>query len=45
MITAVPSVPVTLEVIGGCEKLHNKELGNFHSSPNILWWLNKKRMR
>jgi hypothetical protein len=33
------------EVIGDCRKLHNEELRNFYSSPNIIRMLKSMRMR
>jgi hypothetical protein len=32
------------EVIGGCRKVHNEELHNFYSSPNIIR-MKSKRMK
>jgi hypothetical protein len=32
------------EVIGGWTKLHNKELHNLHSSPNIIIQIKSRRM-
>jgi hypothetical protein len=33
------------EMAGGWQKLHNKELHNFHSSPNIIRVIKSGRMR
>jgi hypothetical protein len=33
------------EIIGGWRKLHNQELHNFYSSPNIIRMLKSRRMR
>jgi hypothetical protein len=33
------------EVIGGWRKLHNEELHNFYSSPNIIRTIMSMRMR
>jgi hypothetical protein len=32
------------EVTGGCRKLHNEELRNFYSSPNIIRMIKSRRM-
>jgi hypothetical protein len=32
------------EVAGGCRKLHNEELHNLYSSPNIIKILKSRRM-
>jgi hypothetical protein len=37
--------PETEEVIGGCRKLHNEELHNLYSSPNIIRMMKSRRMR
>jgi hypothetical protein len=33
------------EVIKGCRKLHNEELHNLYSSPNIIRMIKSRRMR
>jgi hypothetical protein len=33
------------EVIGGWRKLHNEELHNLYSSPNVIRLVNSRRMR
>jgi hypothetical protein len=33
------------ETIGGWRKLHNEELHNFHSSPNIIRMIKSRRTR
>jgi hypothetical protein len=33
------------EVTGGWRKLHNEELHNLYSSPNIIRMINSRRMR
>ena len=33
------------EVTGGCRKLHNEELNDLYSSPNIIRVIKSKRMR
>ena len=33
------------EVVGECRKLHNEELNNLYSSPNIVWVIKSRRMR
>jgi hypothetical protein len=33
------------EVTGECRKLHNEELNNLYSSPNIVWVIKSSRMR
>jgi hypothetical protein len=33
------------EVTGGCRKLHNEELYNLYSSPNIIRMTRSRRMR
>jgi hypothetical protein len=33
------------EVAGGCRKLHNEELHNLYSSPNIVRMIKSRRMR
>jgi hypothetical protein len=33
------------EIMGGWIKLHNEELHNFHSSPNIIRMIKSSRMR
>jgi hypothetical protein len=33
------------EVTGGWRKLHNEELHNFYSSPNIIRMIKSRRMR
>jgi hypothetical protein len=33
------------EVTGECRKLHNKELNDLYSSPNIVWVVKLRRMR
>jgi hypothetical protein len=38
-------VPKRDETTGGCGKLHNKELNNLYSSPNIIRMLKSRRMR
>jgi hypothetical protein len=35
----------TDEVIGGCRKLHNEQLHNLYSSPNIIRMIKSRRMR
>jgi hypothetical protein len=37
--------PMRDEVTGGWRKLHNEELHNLHSSPNIIRMIESKRMR
>jgi hypothetical protein len=38
-------VPKRDEVIGGCRKLHNEELHNLYSSPNIIRMIKSRRKR
>ena len=33
------------EVTGGCRKLHNEELNDLYSSPNIIRVIKSRRMR
>jgi hypothetical protein len=33
------------EVVGGWRKLHNKELHNLHSSPDVVRMIRSRRMR
>jgi hypothetical protein len=33
------------EVTGDCRKLHNEELHNLYSSPNIIRMIKSRRMR
>jgi hypothetical protein len=33
------------EMIGECRKLHNEELSDLYSSPNIVWVIKSRRMR
>ena len=33
------------EVTGECRKLHNEELNDLYSSPNIVWVIKSRRMR
>jgi hypothetical protein len=33
------------EMVGGCRKLHNEELHNLNSSPNIARMIKSRRMR
>jgi hypothetical protein len=35
----------TYEVTGDCRKLHNEELHNLYSSPNIIRMIKSRRMR
>jgi hypothetical protein len=37
--------PCFSDVIGGCRKLHNKELHNLYSSPSIIKMMMSRRMR
>jgi hypothetical protein len=37
--------PMRDEVTGGWRKLHNEELHNFYSSPNIIRMIKTRRMR
>jgi hypothetical protein len=37
--------PKRLEVVGGWRRLHNKELHNLHSSPNIIRVIKSRGMR
>jgi hypothetical protein len=37
--------PKTAEVMGRCRQLHNEELHNLYSSPNIIRMMNSRRMR
>jgi hypothetical protein len=37
--------PKRYEVTGGCRILHNEELHNLYSSPNIIRIINSWRMR
>jgi hypothetical protein len=37
--------PMTGEIIGSWRKLHNGELHNFYSSPNIVRMIKSRRMR
>jgi hypothetical protein len=34
-----------IEVIGGWEKLHNEDLHDLYSSPNIMWVIKSRRIR
>jgi hypothetical protein len=37
--------PKRNEVMGDCRKLHNEELHNLYSSPNIIRMIRSRRMR
>jgi hypothetical protein len=37
--------PKNDEVIGGWRKLHNEELNNFYSTPNIIIIIKSRRMK
>jgi len=37
--------PSRQEVAGGCRRLHDEELHNLYSSPNIIWLIKSRRMR
>jgi hypothetical protein len=37
--------PKREEVAGGCRRLHNEGLHNFHASPNIIRAIESRRMR
>jgi len=37
--------PKTDEVTGECRKVHNEELNDLYSSPNIIWLMKSRRMR
>jgi hypothetical protein len=37
--------PKRVEVTGGWRKLHNEELHNLYSSPNIITMIKSRRMR
>jgi hypothetical protein len=37
--------PKRKDMMGNCRKLHNKELHNLHSSPNIIREIKYRRMR
>jgi hypothetical protein len=39
------SGPKTVEVTGEWRKLHNEELHNFYSSPNIIITIKSRRMK
>ena len=39
------SGPKRDEVTGECRKVHNEELNDLYSSPNILWVIKSRRMR
>ena len=36
--------PKGVEVTGECRKLHNEELNDLYSSPNIVWVIKSRRM-
>jgi hypothetical protein len=37
--------PKRVEVTGGCRKLHDVELRNFYSSPNIMMMIKARRIK
>jgi hypothetical protein len=37
--------PKREEVVGGWRRLHNEELHNLYSSPNIIWVIKTRMMR